>query len=198
MSSGNPTMIFSWKLAPAWRALARHGVIGYPTEAVYGLGCLPEREPVARLLRMKRRSPRKGLILIAANPAQLSDYVDFSDDRIDFSQISSTWPGPVTWLLPARPGLPKWLIGDHIRLAVRVSDHPLVQALCVRTGALVSTSANPAGSPPARDAARVRAYFGGQLDYVLSGRLGKQQKPTEIRDAVSGEIVRQGDTQENS
>lgn len=194
MSSGNPTMIFPWKLAPAWRALVRHGVIGYPTEAVYGLGCLPEREPVARLLRMKRRSPRKGLILIAANPAQLSDYVDFSDDRIDFSQISSTWPGPVTWLLPARPGLPKWLIGDHIRLAVRVSDHPLVQALCVRAGALVSTSANPSGSPPARDAARVRAYFGGQLDYVLSGRLGKQQKPTEIRDAVSGEIVRPGDT----
>lgn len=194
MSSGNSTIIFPWKLAPAWRALARHGVIAYPTEAVYGLGCLPEREPVVRLLKMKRRSPRKGLILVAANSDQLAGYVDFSDDRVDFSQVLSSWPGPVTWLLPARPGIPKWLIGDHTSLAVRISDHPLVQALCARAGMLVSTSANPAGLQPARDTARVRAYFGGQLDCVLSGRLGNRQKPTEIRDAVRGTVVRPGDT----
>ena len=180
-----------WKIMPALRALAADGVIAYPTEAVYGLGCLPREEPVRRLLQIKQRSPRKGLILVAATARQLADYVAFPDpDTRD--RVMASWPGPVTWLLPAHPDTPDWLTGEHPTLAVRVSAHPVVQALCRRAGAIISTSANPAGAAPARDAARVRAYFGPVLDYVLAGAVGGSSRPTEIRDAVSGKVIRAG------
>lgn len=176
---------------PALRLLAAGGVIAHPTEAVYGLACLPEPAPVGKLLRIKRRSPRKGLILVAASAAQLEPYITYPDDRTR-DRVLATWPGPVTWLLPVRPGIPAWLHGEHTKLAVRVSAHPVVQALCEKAGPIVSTSANPAGRQPARTADRVRAYFGPTLDYVLSGRLGDSPRPTEIRDARTGTIVRPG------
>ncbi|MCS3904508.1 L-threonylcarbamoyladenylate synthase [Methylohalomonas lacus] len=188
MSAANS--VPTWKTAPALRALTAHGVIAYPTEAVYGLGCLPQRAPVQRLLRIKRRSPRKGLILIGAYPDQFRRYIDFADARVDWMQVFASWPGAVTWLLPTRPGTPAWLTGEHTSLAVRVSDHPLVQALCARSGAIISTSANPAGCVPARDPARVRAYFGGQLDYVLNGPLGGRSQPSEIRYGLTGAVIR--------
>lgn len=188
MSAGRPPV---WKIMPAQRALAAGGVIAYPTEAVYGLGCLPEPRPVARLLQIKRRSPRKGLILVAADVAQLEAYISFPDARTR-NRVTATWPGPVTWLLPARAGTPVWLTGDHPTLAVRVSAHPVVRALCERAGPLISTSANPAGAAAARDAARVRAYFGPALDFVLAGAVGGSSRPTEIRDAATGAVVRAG------
>lgn len=181
-----------WRIAPALRALAGGGVIAYPTEAVYGLGCLPDDgEAVAHLLRMKRRSPRKGLILVAADLAQLAPYIEFPDDSVR-ERVLATWPGPVTWLLPARSTVPDWLTGAHPTLAVRVSAHPVVQALCRAAGPLVSTSANPAGAEPARSAARVRGYFGRQLAVVVPGALGGLARPTEIRDARSGRQLRPG------
>lgn len=182
----------AWKIAPTLRALTAGGVIAYPTEAVYGLGCLPEAGPVHRLLAMKRRSPRKGLILVGAHPGQFRQYIDFSDSRVDWQQVLSSWPGPVTWLLPARTAIPRWLRGDHPALAVRVSAHPAVQALCRRAGAIISTSANPAAQAPARDASRVRAYFGRELDALLVSPLAGQLRPTEIRDGLSGIVVRAG------
>lgn len=181
----------AWRIVPAVRVLTAGGVIAYPTEAVYGLGCLPSAAAVQRLLRIKRRSPRKGLILAAASAAQLDDYVIYPDDATR-QRVLATWPGPVTWLLPARRGVPVWLRGEHPVLAVRVSAHPAIQALCQRVGPIISTSANPADRPAARSAARVRAYFGPQLDYVLSGRLGDSRRPTEIRDAASGAVIRPG------
>jgi len=180
-----------WKIAPAVRALAAKGVIAYPTEAVYGLGCVPEYRPVMRLLRIKRRSARKGLILVAASATQLEEYIFYPDSR-SRDQVLATWPGPVTWLLPARTRVPAWLRGEHPTLAVRVTAHPLVRALCEQAGPLISTSANPATAAPARDAARVRAYFGRQLDGLLVGPLGDRTRPTEIRDAFSGRVIRPG------
>ncbi len=176
---------------PAVRAVAAGGVIAYPTEAVYGLGCLPDDRPISRLLRLKQRSPRKGLILVAASAEQLMPFVEFPNTATR-RQVLATWPGPVTWLLPARRGVSTWLAGAHVTLAVRVSAHPVVQALCRYAGPLVSTSANRAGADPARDAARVRAGLGPSLDYVLAGRVGDSRRPTAIRDALSGALIRAG------
>lgn len=181
-----------WRFAPALRALARGDVIAYPTEAVYGLGCLPDDEQaVMRLLRMKHRSPRKGLILVAATADQILPYVEFPQPDVR-DRVLASWPGPVTWLLPVRYGVPAWLTGAHPTLAIRVSAHPAVQALCQAAGPLVSTSANPAGSEPARSTARVRSYFGRQVAAIAPGPLGGQAKPTEIRDAVTGRRIRAG------
>ena len=80
---------------------------------------------------------------------------------------------------------------EHATVAVRVSGHPVVSALCAGWGGpLASTSANPSGSRPPRRAYQVKRYFGDQLDYLLPGAVGNSGRPTEIRDLASGRIIR--------
>lgn len=177
----------------AARTILAGGVVAYPTEAVYGLGCLPERrDAVERLLAIKRRSWRKGLLLIGADLAQLERFVVLPPEPRR-SEILGAWPGPMTWVLTARPGAPTWITGGRSSVAVRLTDHPLARALCERTGhALVSTSANVSARPPIRDALRLRRVLGRQVDYVLAGELGGRLKPTPIRDGRTGKVLRSG------
>ncbi len=182
--------IRAWPLRRAARALAAGGVIAHATEAVYGLACDPlNRDAVLRLLVLKRRSPGKGLILIAAGFGQLDAFVRFPSTRLR-EQVLATWPGPVSWVLPARPWVPSWLTGGRADLAVRVTAHPQARALCSLAGPLVSSSANPSACAPARDPQRVRAYFGARLDYLLPGRLGAEPGPSRIFHALTGERLR--------
>jgi len=178
-------------LRTASRILQAGGIVAYPTEAVYGLGCDPlDPHAVMRLLAIKQRPWQKGLILIASQRHQLEPYLEPLDTRIT-RKLDDTWPGPVTWLLPARPEVPRWLRGEHATLAVRVTDHPVAAALCEAFGGpIVSTSANLAGHEPARSPLRVQCELGGEVDYILHGPLGELAKPTEIRDAGSGRIIR--------
>ena len=181
------------RLGQAVRAVRAGGVIAYPTEAVYGLGCDPRDETAVRqILALKQRAPSKGLIVIAADINQLKPWLlPLSPEQLD--TLHATWPGPVTWLLPAKPTVPYWLRGQHSTLAVRVTAHPVAAALCRRAGtALVSTSANISQRPPARSALTVRRYFGQRLDYVLAGPLGDADRPTEIRELFSGRVLRAG------
>jgi L-threonylcarbamoyladenylate synthase len=166
------------------------GVIAYPTEAVFGLGCLPLLEQsVDRILKLKDRSVDKGLILVAANIEQLNEFVDFS--KIENTQvIYDSWPGPVTWLIPSNQNTPAWLTGSHKTLAVRVSSHPIIQALCKELGPIVSTSANPSSAEPAKTSNEVRVYFQTGVDYVIPANISNNLTPTEIRDALSGNIIR--------
>ena len=115
----------SHRLRLAAHLMHRGGVIAYPTEAVYGLGCDPwNGEAVARLLAIKRRDVSKGLILIAADAAQLAPFVE-ELPAARMAEIRASWPGPHTWLLPARAITPRWLTGRFDTLAVRVTAHPL-------------------------------------------------------------------------
>jgi L-threonylcarbamoyladenylate synthase len=99
----------------------------------------------------------------------------------------------VTWVLPARADVSPLLRGDHDTLAVRVTAHPLAGALCRAFGGpIVSTSANVSTEPAARSADEVRARFGTSVDFVLDGAVGALQRPTEIRDARTGETLRPG------
>jgi L-threonylcarbamoyladenylate synthase len=166
-------------------------VIAYPTEAVYGLGCDPlNPEAVERLLALKQRPPEKGLILIAAGIEQLLPFVHQLPAAL-MQPVFDSWPGPATWLLPARPSTPHWLTGDHESLAVRVTDHPIASALCrVCRSPLVSTSANRSGHPAARRALDVRRAFPKGIDAILNGPLGALERPTAIRDALSGRLIR--------
>ena len=167
------------------------GVIACPTEAVWGLSCDPGNEhAVARLLQLKSRPVAKGLILVAANVGQVDFLLAGLSDQ-QRQTLFDSWPGPATWLLPHRGLVPHWISGSHETVAVRVSDHPAVSALCAAWGGpLVSTSANPAGALPAREAYQVRRYFGHALDYLLPGRVGAARRPTGIRDLFSGQIIR--------
>lgn len=183
-------MTGNWHILRAALAVRRGGIIAYPTEAVYGLGCNPwDADAVFRILSLKCRHPGKGLIVVAADLGQLAGLVDFSG-TFDVKAVIASWPGPVTWILPARAGVPSWLTGRHRGIAVRVSNHPGIRALCRKTGPLVSTSANCAGAPPARTSARVRCYFRNRLDYILPGQVGSLPVPTEIRNAITGARIR--------
>jgi L-threonylcarbamoyladenylate synthase len=179
------------RLEKALRVLANGGVIAYPTEGVYGIGCLPENQAtVLRLLAIKRRAANKGLILIASALNQLETLIVLPEGE-RLVEIKSSWPGPVTWILPAQHGLPSWLLGPNDTLAVRVTDHPIAARLCTRLGSpLISTSANRAGRPPPTSAMQVRRNLGKQLDDVLVGPLGSLKRPTTIRDALTGRQLR--------
>ena len=168
------------------------GIIAYPTEAVFGLGCLPLYEhSVRRILKLKHRSVRKGLILVAASIKQLEMFVDFSKVK-NLQTICNSWPGSVTWLVSARQSTPYWLTGTHKTLAVRVSSSPLVRALCEECGPIVSTSANPKSGNPAKSSVQVHSYFQTEVDYVIPANITNLMKPTEIIDAQTGNIVRIG------
>ncbi len=175
----------------AARVVLAGGVVAYPTEAVYGIGCLPDnRRALARVLAIKRRAARKGFLLIAASVAQIERFAVLPEEPRR-SEILASWPGPVTWVLEARRGVPKALTGGRRTIAVRVTAHPLSQRLCERVGsALVSTSANLSGRPPLTSALAVRRQLGRKVDYVLAGPLGGLDRPTTIRDGATGAVLR--------
>ncbi|MFV7772169.1 L-threonylcarbamoyladenylate synthase [Shewanella marisflavi] len=169
------------------------GVIAYPTEAVYGLGCDPDNdEAIQKLLDLKQRPWQKGLILVASDFSQLTPYIDQSvltEQQLEFA--FSKWPGPFTFIMPKQPGLSKLLSGQFDSLAVRVSNHAGVQALCQALGKpIVSTSANFTGEDPAMTAQEVIRQFDGKIDGLVAGSLGAEPKPSTIIDVISGKILR--------
>ncbi|MCL4106011.1 UNVERIFIED_CONTAM: hypothetical protein GTU68_058317 [Idotea baltica] len=172
-------------------ALSCGGVIACPTEAVWGLSCDPfNRSAVAQLLALKRRRVAKGLILIAAHESQLDWLLEGISDA-QRARLTLSWPGPTTWLVPHCNKVPAWIHGDHETVAVRVSAHPTVSALCSAWGGvLTSTSANPAGCQPPQHSFQLRGYFGDQLDYIVPGSVGGADRPTTIKDLRSDQILR--------
>ncbi len=178
------------QLRLATRYLSAGAIISYPTESVYGLGCNPlDSAAIWHILAAKHRNSNMGLILIAASLEQLVPYLD-PDFEIT-EQMRQSWPGPVTWIVPAHPDLPDALTGGRSTIAVRVTAHRDAAAIC-RTfgGALVSTSANLSGQPMIRSIIKLRKTFGREIDYYLPGSLGDSANPSEIRSAINGEIIR--------
>lgn len=188
------TARFSLGELDAAAALVRSGgVLAYPTEAVFGLGCDPHnRVAFERLFALKQRPPTQGVLLIASDFAQVERYIDLAavPDAV-LAQVRESWPGPNTWIFPRSQDVPAWVAGAHAGIALRVTAHEPAAALCRAYGAaLVSTSANPHGQPPARSADVAADYFGPALDGLLDAPTGEQQRPTVIRDALSGAIIR--------
>lgn len=179
-------------LQQACETLVAGGLIAYPTEAVWGLGCDPQNySAVKRILALKGRSQDKGLILVAAGVIQLGKLLDGLNAQ-QRARIEASWPGPTTWLIPDPANLfPHWIKGKHPSVAIRVSAHPVVHALCEQfEKPIVSTSANAAGKTAIRGRSELEAQFGGSIDYVVSGNLGAAKQPSEIRDVLSGSLIR--------
>ena len=167
------------------------GVIAYPTEGVFGLGCLPDDvDAVARILAIKQRSPRKGLILIAVHARQFDDWIDPSVR----GALPDPDPGqPVTWIVKPAARVPAIVTGDNPGLAIRITTNPVAAAICRDVDMpIVSTSANIAGRPVARNAFVLRRSFGHLVDYVVPGECGPASGPSEIRDFETGRVLRPG------
>jgi len=172
----------------AW--LRRGGIIAYPTESCYGLGCDP-RNPRAlqRLIRLKGRSTARGMLLIADRFKRLKPFVR-PLHAADLARMQHNWPGPVTWVVPASNACPPLLTGGRPTIAVRVTAHPVAAQLCRSLGmALVSTSANKSGKKPAKTAAECRRIFGARVR-VIAGRIGRRRRPSTLIDLATGNLLR--------
>ena len=171
--------------------LKQGGIIAYPTEGVYGLGCDPFNEQaVLRLLKLKHRSIDKGLILIASHWEQLENLVEPVADKL-LAKAQETWPGPVTWVLPANKTVPTWISGVHNSIAIRVTRHLIARALCeAYNKPIVSTSANIEGQPVIRNSKEVREQFPQGIDFIVPGKVGDLKSPTMIRDVLTGKVLR--------
>ncbi len=179
----------------ALNALKNGEVIAYPTEGVFGVGCDPDNaEAIKKLLELKQRPVEKGLILIAANYEQLLPYIDESQlTQAQLDEVHQSWPGPVTWIMPCSDKVSNWVSGQFDSIAVRVTDHPLVQKMCNAFGKpLTSTSANLTGQPPCMTTEQVEQQLGDRLVAILEGKTGGRDKPSEIRDAKTSQVLRQG------
>lgn len=183
-------------VAEAAECLRTGQVLAYPTEAVWGLGCDPMNEQAfLHILHLKQRPIEKGVILLAGQISQVEHLLDTLRPEIR-NQVLASWSNrqpterATTWLLPTDEQIPGWIKGQHSKVAVRVTTHPLCAALCKAfQGFIVSTSANPSGREPARSLQQAYQYFGSELNY-LNGDLGFSQEPSRIIDAVTGEIIR--------
>jgi L-threonylcarbamoyladenylate synthase len=188
-----PRCFSSAELDAAAALLRDGGVLAYPTEAVFGLGCDPhDPQAFERVFALKQRPPAQGVLLIADNFEQVTRYIDLAAvPEGVWREVRASWPGPQTWIFPRTPEVPAWVAGGHAGIALRVTAHAPAAALCrAFGGALVSTSANPHGELPARDTQTVVDYFGDALDAVLDAPVGNAARPTPIRDALTGAIIR--------
>ena len=172
-------------------AIRDGGVVAYPTENCYGLGCHPKDYiAIKKLLTLKQRPVTKGLILIASDIVQLRKYIQALPDELMLKMVES-WPSTTTWLVPAAPWVPSWLKGDSNKIALRIPAHKFARRLCNFCGhALVSTSANPGGLRPARSSRQVYQYFSDNIDYVVDASCGKAKRPSTIIDLMTDQIIR--------
>lgn len=172
-------------------ALRAGGVVLHPTEAVWGLACdALNPAAVAAVYALKQRPADKGLILVAADVEMLRPLLAPVPEARMRAALA-TWPGPHTWVVPAAADAPPWLCGARGTLAVRVSAHPVVQALSRGLpGVLVSTSANLSGQPPPRTLDEVDETVRAAVAAIVSGATSGLERPTPIKNLLTGDIVR--------
>ncbi len=183
-------LISVFKIRQAVQKIRAGEIIAYPTESVFGLGCDPlNGYAVYNLLAFKKRDVDKGLILIASSLEQLQPYLQLNDSII--ARVQKTWPGAVTWIIPAQPWVPYWLTGEHASLAVRVTSHPVARSLCEANGEpLVSTSANTSNSPPAIKSWQVAKCLGTKDLFILPGKVGDLAQATPIYNVLNQQQIR--------
>lgn len=174
----------------ATKVLREGGIIAYPTEGVFGLGCCPFNETaVLRLLKIKQRKIGKGLILIAANWQQAKELVKINLNNC--CAVKKENKNPITWVFPATKKVPRWISGNFNSVAIRVTKHLVAKKLCQKFGGpIVSTSANLAGKTPVKNFKQIEKQFVGMIDFVVPGKIGNLKRPTQIRDVVNNRLVR--------
>lgn len=182
-------------------AIMRGGVIAFPTDTVYGLGCsLFDVAAVELIQRLKRRDPRHAFISLIPEPGQ-ADGLALTVNPVAKRLIRDFWPGPLSLIFLAAEIVPRGVRGAGGTIALRCPKDALSHALLQRFGGpVVSSSANLSGQPPAETAEEVVATFGNQLDLVLDGGPRRGGVPSTLVD-VSGprpKLLRRGPVDVNS
>ena len=180
----------SWRIKSTVDRIRSGEVVACPAEAVWGLSCDPwNLSAVTLLCEMKQRALSKGLIVASGDVAHFAPLLD-ALDADERSRVLSSWPGPVTWLVPNCGYFPHWVTGESTEIAIRVTSAPALSSLCRELGGpVVTTSANWAGAQPAKHLFQVRRYFGAQVA-VVPGEVDLAGKPSTIKRIKTGEVVR--------
>lgn len=183
----------TYSITEGTAALKAGLIVAYPTESVFGIGCDP-KNPIAveRLRRIKNRPAKKGFLLVAGNLSHVSEYAQIENLPVDMqSLVYASWPGPHTWVFPKFELSFPWVAGEESGIAIRVTAHPIAAALSLDFGgALISTSANRSGDAAAQDAEAVWSIFQGDVDLIIRGEIGRGTRPSFIRNATTGEVIR--------
>ena len=182
-------------IARAAERVCAGGVIVYPTETVYGLGADPFNvDALDRIFAIKGREAGKALLLLIRGQEDL-DALTAEVSRAARDLMEAFWPGPLTLVFRAHPGLPERLTGGGSTVALRVSGAPAARALLSHIGGPVtSTSANRSGAPPALSASEAAAALGGRVDLILDGGPAADTRPSTLVDVSGGgaDILREG------
>lgn len=179
-------------LTQAATEICSGGIIAYPTESIFGLGCSPFNEQAFnKLLTLKNREPSKGVIVIAASLEQIAPMIKIKNQPWE-QQVIASWQNnlqAITWVLPATDKTPEWLTGGRKTLAVRITHHPEIIKLCNKIDSpIVSTSANISQQPPAKTREQCLKMF--PKTAVLEGETLGQKQPSQIWDARSAKQLR--------
>ena len=158
----------SWRIKNTADSVRSGEVVACPAEAVWGLSCV---------------------IVASSDAAHFAPLLDALDEE-QRSRVLSSWPGPVTWLVPNRGYFPSWVTGESNEVAIRVTSAPALSSLCRELGGpVVTTSANWAGAQPAKHLFQVRRYFGARMT-VVPGEVNLAGKPSTIKRIKTGEVLR--------
>lgn len=179
-----------WALNRFIHAVSCGAIFGYPTDTIWGFGCHPLiADSVFRILQIKNRSPDKGLILLSSRLEYCAPYLDADPEQL--KPIRLPCAQPTSWLVPASAFCPPWIRGNFPTVAIRITDHPLLQVLCDRLETpIVSTSANRAGRTTVRNSLQLRKQFAEELDFIVTGFATGSGRPSEIKSLGSGISVR--------
>ena len=177
----------------ASRIIRNGGLVACPTESVFGLDCDPNNSAaIKKLIRIKKRSANKGFILVASSLNQLQPFISTLTKKQEEKVIHMN-DSPITWIVPAKKDINTNLSGGRETIAIRITQHPILRQLCDSLcSALISTSANPTDMSPAKSVVQVEEYFGASVDYIIDDKLGECQNPSEIRDLLTDEVIREG------
>ena len=177
-------------LAAAVGALARGGLVVYPTDTLVGLGASARsRVGVARLLAAKRRPEGVPLSIAVASAEEAEPWADLDPPARAYAR--RVLPGPVTLLLPssarARRELAPSIVSADGVVGVRVPDHPVARALAARAGPITATSANRHGAAPVTTLAQARAVFGDEVAVYVPLSPAPAGRPSELIDLAHGD-----------
>ena len=176
--------------AGAISCLKSGGIIAYPTEAVYGLGCDPyNQDSVKKITQIKKRESNKSYILVASELNQLTNLININNLS---EEVLDSWPGHSTWLIKPKKNIPSWLIDNENGLiAIRISSHPEIVELCqFFKNPIISTSANISGNKVLKNHQDVERILGSYLDYLVLGNIGEYPEPSMIKDMKTGKVIR--------
>ena len=171
----------------AVRALAQGLPIGIPTDTVYGLAVDPFRTGATDRIFAAKRRPREVSLPLLVSGVEQALSVSTAVPRLALALMARFWPGPLTIVIPAKPGLGADLGDDDLTVGVRAPAHPVPLALCAAVGPLATTSANRHGEPSMTTAAELDTTFGDALALVLDGGLCAGS-PSTVVDCTGEEL----------